>query len=89
MLSIRRTARFKKDVRRVSKRNKDLTKLKDTLELLVRQKTLPARYQDHELVGDHAGVRDCHIESDWLLLYRLTAKELILIRIGTHSDLFE
>lgn len=79
---------FKKDVKRMKKRGKDLDQLKTIIELLITDNSLPARYKDHSLTGNWSGWRDCHIESDWLLLYKLTAHELILGRTGTHADLF-
>ncbi len=88
MRSVRRTAQFKKDVKRAKKRGKDLQKLKAVIELLVRGKKLPDRCRDHELTGPFKGIRDCHLEPDWLLLYEANEEEIVLIRTGTHSDLF-
>jgi mRNA interferase YafQ len=65
-----RSAQFKRDVKRVQKRGKDMAKLKDLLTLLIEQSPLPAAYLDHPLRGDWKGYRDAHIEPDWLLLYR-------------------
>ena len=79
---------FKKDVKRAKKRGKDLGKLREVIELLVRGELLPLSYRDHGLTGNWSGWRDCHIEPDWLLLYKLTEEELILGRTGSHSDLF-
>lgn len=79
---------FKKDVKRAKKRGKDLGKLREVIELLVRGELLPLSYRDHALTGNWSGWRDCHIEPDWLLLYKLTEEELILGRTGSHSDLF-
>ncbi len=75
----------------MKKRGKDLEKLKKVVRLLVEEQLLPDRYRDHSLVGDWAGYRDCHIESDWLLLYKINLDEkiLTLARTGTHSDLFK
>ena len=71
--------------------NKDLEKLKTVVELLVQEQILPERYRDHNLVGDWSGYRECHIEPDWLLLYKIERDEesLTLVRTGTHSDLFK
>ena len=88
MLSVRYTTQFKKDLKRARRRGKDLVKLKAVIELLITRETLPERYRDHELTGKLKGMRDCHIEPDWLLLYETDDEELILIRTGTHSDLF-
>mgnify|MGYP003632525652 CR=1 FL=1 len=83
-----RSAQFKRDVKRVQKRGKDMAKLKDLLTLLIEQSPLPAAYLDHPLRGDWKGYRDAHIEPDWLLLYRVEGKELHLARTGSHADLF-
>ncbi|HUF09812.1 MAG TPA: type II toxin-antitoxin system YafQ family toxin [Rhodothermales bacterium] len=88
MRSIRRTTQFKRDVRRLKRRSKDLDKLKRVIELLLSDDALPERLHDHELTGQWTGVRDLHIESDWLLLYQRTDDELVLIRSGAHADLF-
>ncbi|MFQ5341893.1 MAG: type II toxin-antitoxin system YafQ family toxin [Anaerolineae bacterium] len=87
-LRIRRTSRFKKDVRRMLKRGKDLDKLVFVIQELSAERKLPARYRDHPLKGQHRDKRDCHIEPDWILLYAVEGNELVLYRTGTHSDLF-
>ena len=83
------SGRFKKDVKRAEKRNKDMGKLKVVLNLLLEQQPLPAAYNDHPLKGRWAGFCDLHIEPDWLLLYRVEGEELQLARTGAHSDLFD
>jgi len=88
MRTVRRTSQFKKDVRGMKKRGKDLSKLKDVLEKIIGGQQLEARYFDHVLVGQYKGTRECHIESDWLLIYELAQNEVVLIRTGTHADLF-
>ena len=88
MKTIRRTSRFKRDVRRMQQRGKELDKLKQVLETLVEGEPLAARYRDHVLVGQYKGTRECHIEPDWLLIYELAETEIVLIRTGSHSDLF-
>lgn len=84
------STRFKKDVLLAMKRGKDMGKLATVVELLCTGDPLPARYRDHPLSGRYAGFRDCHIEPDWELLYRIEKNQLqlILVRMGTHSDLF-
>ena len=69
MLSVRYTTQFRKDLKRARRRRKDLEKLKTVIELLDAGDTLPDRYRDHELTGRLKGVRDRHVEPDWLLLY--------------------
>jgi mRNA interferase YafQ len=85
-----RTNQFKKDVKRLERRNQDLAKLKAMLERLIEGDPLPPECKDHPLRGDFAGSRDCHIASDWVLIYTLTEKgaHVRFERTGTHSDLF-
>ncbi len=82
------TSQFKKDVKRQKKRGKDPDKLKAVLEILVAGKPLLREYQDHPLLGRWVGRRDCPLEPDWILIYRLAPDELHLERTGTHCDLF-
>jgi mRNA interferase YafQ len=88
MKVIRRTAQFKRDVKRMQRQGKDLAKLKRVLVTLVEAEGLAAEYRDHVLVGQYRGTRECHIEPDWLLIYELAESEIVLIRTGSHSDLF-
>ena len=88
MRSIRRDTQFRKDVKLLLKRGKDMDKLKEIIDLLVRSQELPARKRDHQLKGTLKDCRECHIEGDWLLMYRIEGSELCLIRTGSHSDLF-
>lgn len=83
-----RSSRFKRDVRKMEKRGKDMKNLREVLSLLIQERPLPTVYRDHALRGDWAGYRDLHIEPDWLLLYRVSEGNLHLARTGTHSDLF-
>ena len=82
------TSQFKRDVRRLGKRGKDLAKLRAVVEALCNRATLAPRHRDHPLGGDWQGWRDCHIEPDWVLIYRVGEDELILGRTGSHADLF-
>jgi mRNA interferase YafQ len=88
MRSIRRDTQFKKDVKRLLKRGKDMDKLKEVIDRLVDAEALPARTRDHQLKGTLKDCRECHIEADRLLIYRIEGSELCLIRTGSHSDLF-
>jgi mRNA interferase YafQ len=88
MKTIRRTSQFRQDVKRMQRRGKDLEKLKRVLETLMKEKELAQKYRDHVLVGQYKGTRECHIEPDWLLIYELAESEIVLIRTGSHSDLF-
>ena len=89
MRTIHRTSQFKKDVKRMGKRGKKFEEFKEVIRRLAAGVTLDAKYREHVLVGQYKGTRECHIEPDWLLIYELTESELILIRTGTHSDLFK
>ena len=90
MYQIVYTNRMKKDVRLMKKRGKDMKKLVTVLSLLAIGKPLPIQYQDHALSGNLKDFRECHIEPDWLLIYKIDNSVLILtvFRTGTHSDLF-
>jgi mRNA interferase YafQ len=79
---------FRKDIKKQKKRGKDLSKLKVVVDLLISGENLPARFVDHALTGSWSGWRDCHIEPDWLLIYKITPDTLTLGRTGSHSDLF-
>ena len=79
---------FGKDVKLAQKRNLNLSKLKEVVIALVEERTLPEKHRLHKLKGDYADCWECHIDPDWLLIYKLNKKELILIRTGSHSDLF-
>jgi mRNA interferase YafQ len=72
----------------MQRQGKELEKLKRVLETLVEGERLGARYRDHVLVGQYTGTRECHIEPDWLLIYELGETDIVLIRTGSHSDLF-
>ena len=83
------TAQFKKDLKRIQKQNKDAAKLKTVITKLAAGETLDDKYKDHPLHGNFAGVRDCHIAPDWLLIYTIVKDELRLIRTGSHTELFD
>ena len=89
MLTPVRSSQFKRDVRTAKSRGKNSDKLRDVLRLLGNQQALPASYRDHPLRGPWKGYRELHLESDWLLIYRIQGTELRLVRTGTHADLFE
>ena len=88
MLAVERTNSFKKDIKRMQKRGKNLEKLKSVILKLVNQEVLPKSLKDHVLIGNYKNTRECHIEPDWLLIYNLTSQLLRLERTGTHADLF-
>jgi mRNA interferase YafQ len=83
------TTRFERDVKRMGKRSKSLPKMYEIIESLARNRALPSRCQDHALTGNLRGWRECHIESDWFLIYKREGGKLILGRTGSHATLFE
>ncbi len=89
MRLVRRSSQFKRDVKRQVKRGKKLSTLMFVVKLLAESRTMPDRYRDHSLPGGYRGTRECHIEPDWLLIYEVSDEELVLIRTGSHADLFE
>lgn len=84
------TTQFKKDIKLAKKQGKDTDKIFEVLEKLANDEVLEAKYKDHCLTGDYKDCRECHIEPDWLLIYKKYESELILmlVRTGSHSDLF-
>ena len=87
---IKFTNQFKKDIKLAKKQNKNLDKLFKVIDLLSNGEKLEAKYRDHDLSGNYKGTRECHIEPDWLPVYRIEDDRLIIIatETGTHSDLF-
>jgi mRNA interferase YafQ len=81
-------AQFRRDVKLAQKRGKDMAKLREAILLLIDGSRLPPRCKDHLPGGDWKHFRDCHIEPDWLLIYKIDGDNLHLVRTGTHSDLF-
>lgn len=83
------TKQFEKDVKRAVRRGKNLEKFKIIARALLGGKTLDDIHRDHRLIGNYLGRRECHIESDWLLIYKMEEKQIIFERMGTHSDLYK
>ena len=88
MLEVRVTSRFEKEVKKAARQQKDMRKLSDVVDLLQAKKALPEKNRDHALTGNYSGHRECHLSPDWLLIYRVTEAELILVRTGSHNELF-
>jgi len=88
MYFIRTTNHFDKDLLKAKKRGKDLQKIRFIINELAKGQALPPKYKDHKLSGNYKGYKECHIEPDWLLIYKIENKTLYLARTGTHSDLF-
>jgi mRNA interferase YafQ len=79
---------FKRDVKLNVKRGKDMLKLKTLMTLLIEDKPIPPEYKDHPLRNNWNHHRDCHIEPDWLLIYKVDGDDLYFVRTGTHVDIF-
>lgn len=90
MLTLKATTKFKKDYKKMKKQGKDMSLLESVIDDLLNEKVLDEKYQDHPLVGNYLGFRECHILPDWLLIYAVDNNQLILTasRTGNHSDLF-
>lgn len=88
MLTIVWKSRFKKDFKKLQSSGKDLQKLAEVIRMLANEEELTERNRDHALIGDYVDHRECHITPDWLLIYQTTETELLLVRTGSHSELF-
>lgn len=88
MRDLKYAKQFAKDTKLLTRRGKDMAKLKHFIELLSASHVPPAKFRDHALSGDFAGFRECHLESDWLVVYQADAQTLYLVRTGTHADIF-
>ena len=90
MYKIYTTNRFEKDLRLCKKRNYDLNLLKEVIDLLQKDGKLPRRYKPHKLSGNYVNCWECHIKSDWLLVWKQNEEALTLLftNTGTHADLF-
>ncbi|MBQ3426567.1 MAG: type II toxin-antitoxin system YafQ family toxin [Clostridia bacterium] len=87
---IEMSAKFRKDYKLAMKRGYNPLLLEEVVNILANGETLPEKYRDHGLDGNYNGYRECHIQPDWLLIYRIDKDVLVLglTRTGTHSDLF-
>ena len=90
MLKPSYTKQFEKDLKLLIRRGKDENKIRDVMTRLIRQEPLEARHRDHKLIGNWKGRRDCHVEPDWVMIYKVdeAASQIVFERTGTHSDLF-
>ena len=93
MLKVELTKKFRKDLKRMRKRGFDMSKLDSVVICLAKEQKLPDKYRDHALRNsrEYNDLRECHIQPDWLLVYRIDngTLTLVLFRTGTHSDLFD
>ncbi len=87
-LIIRQATRFRRDVKRLRRQGRDLAQLELVIKTLAAEKPLDGRYRDHALIGNWHGFRECHLQPDWLLIYRVEGDELQLARTGSHAELF-
>ena len=83
------TKQFNKDVKRCQRRGNNFEKFKIIARALLSGESLDSIHRDHKLTGNYAGRRECHIESDWLLVYKYEGENIVFERLGTHSDLFK
>ncbi len=88
-MNIYYTTQFKRDYKRLKKQRKNLDQLKVVIDKLAAGEKLEPKYRDHGLSGNWKGHRDCHIEPDWILIYKSEVDELFLERTGSHSELFK
>lgn len=90
MLEIVPSNQFKKDLKLAKKCGYKIEHLRNVVNILANEQKLDEKYHDHGLTGNYHGFRECHVEPDWILIYRISqnALELFLFRTGTHSDLF-
>ncbi len=87
MRKIRQSAKFGKEIRLLLRRGKNIAKLEKIITSLTDDVELSSKNKDHPLVGNWSGYRECHVDPDWLLIYKVDAEIVFLARTGTHSDL--
>ncbi|HXW53512.1 MAG TPA: type II toxin-antitoxin system YafQ family toxin [Myxococcota bacterium] len=83
------TTKFKRDLKRGKKQQRDLAELKKVMEKLINEEALAAKYRDHKLLGELKDCRECHVENDWLLIYRIADDEITFVALGSHAELFK
>ncbi|MDO5329499.1 MAG: type II toxin-antitoxin system YafQ family toxin [Coriobacteriia bacterium] len=91
MLDIIFTSQFKKDLKKAKRQGRNIDLLYDVINKLANEKQLNKKFRDHALSGKYEGYRDCHIEFDWVLVYKIESSELVLLlaRIGSHSEVLD
>ena len=87
-MKVVRYVSFNRDVRRLKKRGKSFEEFKHVIGLLMAGETLGSEYNDHVLRGELTGWRDCHVEPDWIIIYKISRGKLFLFRTGMHKGLF-
>lgn len=88
LLSISMSSQFKEDLKKVKKQNKDLSQLKEVINLIANNTELDIKYRNHKLLGSYVNNLELHIQPDWLLIYQIVENELYLVRTGSHAELF-
>ncbi len=88
MREIVRKRQFKKDFQTIARTGRNLDRFVEAVTMLQSGEALPAHFRDHPLIGNWKSFRECHLAGDLLLIYQATEEELILVRLGSHSDLF-
>ena len=88
MLKVARSSQFKRDLKKIQKQHKDLNKLKLLITKIVNEEDLSIKYRNHKLIVNFKNCRECHVEPDWLLIYRYEKDQVVFERTGSHSDLF-
>ena len=88
MREVLTTHAFLKDLKLSKKRGKSITKLQEVIDVLSHHSYLDHKFHPHRLTGGDSDCFECHIENDWLLVYRFSDNKLELVRLGSHSDLF-
>lgn len=88
MRRVSQRKQFRADLKRQKRRGRDIEELIAVVQLLAEQGALPAGYRAHKLSGEWSGVWECHIEPDWLLIYTVNDEEVLLLRTGSHTELF-
>ncbi len=85
------TTQFDRDKTKAHKQGRDIARLTEVMEKLVKEQPLEAKYCDHPLKGDWKGFRDCHVMGDWVLIYKIDKekKKIVFARLGSHSELFK
>ncbi len=88
MLTRKTSNEFDREYVKQHKRGKDIKKVDEVMKLIIEEKLLPPKYRDHALKGNWQGYRDCHIEPNWLLIYKVEQGTAFFARTGTHADIF-
>jgi mRNA interferase YafQ len=88
VLEIIETKKFEKDMEIAKRRGKSMSKIRAVVNTLAKEEPLPEKHRPHRLLGNWNSFHECHIEPDWLLIYKIEEGTLVLARTGTHSDLF-